>query len=199
MGQVEGRAVGWVECVRDGLCLEAPPAAQLKDGREGSVQGWSGRGQGVCLPGEITAWAEPRVPRVPAQVVQFRAELRGSVSCWSPLRCSSQGASGCGSVMGKRCRQGSPPWVTADDPPVYQQLHRCALVPSPTSHGPGLPRHTAGRRQTRKFASTFLTPPHWGLSHTPDCCFRLRVVGKHVVKTGDLKIGNYLHFAVRET
>ena len=38
MGQVEGRAVGWVECVRDGLCLEVPPAAQLKDGREGSVQ-----------------------------------------------------------------------------------------------------------------------------------------------------------------
>lgn len=32
--------MGWVECVRDGLCPEAPPAArgrgQLRDGREGS-------------------------------------------------------------------------------------------------------------------------------------------------------------------
>ena len=31
--------MGWVECVQDGLCPEAPPAArgsgQLKDGREG--------------------------------------------------------------------------------------------------------------------------------------------------------------------
>ena len=37
MEQLGGRAVGWVECVRDGLCPEAPPAAggsgQLKDGR----------------------------------------------------------------------------------------------------------------------------------------------------------------------
>lgn len=43
MEQVEGRAVGWVECVRDGLCPEAPPAAQgsgqLKDGREGGREG----------------------------------------------------------------------------------------------------------------------------------------------------------------
>ena len=60
MGQVEGRAVGWVECVRDGLCLEVPPAAQLKDGREGSVQRWSGRGQGVLF-----TWRDYSLGRAP--------------------------------------------------------------------------------------------------------------------------------------
>ena len=155
-----------------------------------------------CLPGEITAWAEPRVPRVPAQVVQFRAELRGSVSCWSPLGCSSRGASGCGSGMGKRCRQGSPLWVTAADPPQSLQCTSdCTDVPwcsAPPHTGRASPGTQLGGGR-RKFSSTFLTPPHWSLSHTPDCCFHLRVVGKHVVKTGNVKIGNYLHFAVRET
>lgn len=119
-----------------------------------------------CLPGEITAWAEPRVPRVPAQVVQFRAELRGSVSCWSPLGCSSRGASGCGSGMGKRCRQGSPLWVTAADPPQSLQCTSdCTDVPwcsAPPHTGRASPGTQLGGGR-RKFSSTFLTPPHWSL------------------------------------
>lgn len=160
-------------------------------------------GRVSCLPGEITAWAGPRVPRVPVQVVQCRAELRSSLSCWSPPGCSSQGASGCGSGMGKRCRPGSPPWVTAADPPQSLRCtSSCTDVPwcsAPPHTGRASPGTQLGGNRQGSFLPVFLTPPHWGLSHTLDCCFRLRAVGKHVVKTGNVKIGNYLHFAARET
>lgn len=169
--------MGWVECVRDGLCPEAPPAAQgsgqLKDGREGGREGGgmpppprllTGVREGAgcsCLPGEVTACAGPGVHCVPERVVQCRAELSSSLSCWSPPGCSSwgvrRGQAGLGlgwgsgldmpAPLGSRCRPSL-------EPAVCQQLHRCALVLSPTSHGPGLPRHTAGRRQTRKFSSS---------------------------------------------
>lgn len=83
MEQVEGRAEGWVECIRDGLCPEAPPAArgrgQLRDGREGSgcaapppppVLTEVREGAGCsCSPGEVTGRAGPGLHCVPEQVV----------------------------------------------------------------------------------------------------------------------------------
>lgn len=111
------------EGVKDGACR--PPPRLLTGVREGA--GCS------CLPGEVTACAGPGVHCVPERVVQCRAELSSSLSCWSP--------------PGSRHRPSL-------EPAVCQRLHRCALVLSPTSHGPGLPGHTAGRRQTRKFSSS---------------------------------------------
>lgn len=71
----------------------------------------------------------------------------------------------------------------------------CPAPPPPGRASPGA--QLGGNRQGG-FLGAFLTPPHRGLSPAPDRCFRLRGVGKPVVKTGSVKIGSYLHFAARE-
>lgn len=141
------------EGVKDGACR--PPPRLLTGVREGA--GCS------CLPGEVTACAGPGVHCVPERVVQCRAELSSSLSCWSPPGCSSRGGGGGGGKRvwvwdGEAVYTCQPPLGSRHrpslEPAVCQRLHRCALVLSPTSHGPGLPGHTAGRRQTRKFSSS---------------------------------------------
>lgn len=115
--------MGWVECVRDGLCPEAPPAArgrgQLRDGREGS-----GR---AAPPHRPRCWRRSeRGQGVPVHLARLRAgQGRGCIVYLSGLCDAGQslmvpfpdghlqgvlpgGASGSGSGMGKWFRQGSP-------------------------------------------------------------------------------------------
>lgn len=125
------------EGLKDGAFC--PPPRLLTGVREGA--GCS------CLPGQITASAGPGVHCVPEWVVQCRAELGSSLSCWSPPGCSSWGAGG-----GQRGQPGlGLGWGSGLDMPAPLRVTRLTLsracsVPAVAQMCPGAQPHLTRAR-----------------------------------------------------
>lgn len=161
-----------------------PGRGQLKDGREGSVQTVVREGAGCPVylarsqPGQSPG--SPVYPRrlcnagqssaVPVPAAHLRGVLPGG---------QAGVGLGWGSEVGKAAPLGSGRLA----------LPRACRVPAIAQMCPGAqPLLTrAGPPQAHGWEATdkevffhFSDSTAWGLSHTPDCCFRLRAVGKHV-------------------